>query len=513
MKKILLLVLLSFSTLVQAQNLSAMEPGQVYTTNNLTTFNQNGSQTTGAWQNVGQWGGQLNCWAPSNPGYCGPNPYVNANGQGMINFSYGNTDLYQIVTIASALPNSGTGLRVNGYTFGFTAKNGNGWDGGAQDSLSAYVSLYGNDGNLVRHDYYDLNYKFDWTTFNFSKTFDNPYASKDLSTIRYGFVGYDTNYWAGPYGPEIYNVSFNIKYSVDPCATNVLYSPTCPGYMDALNKLFPTTSSSTNSTTVIATSPTNTVTTTITDDPTNPTVTVTSTTTASTQSASATNAISAPAAPSSERSSGSSTSNTSLGLSIISRNQQREQNIVNQAVQSAVSTAASAAAASQQEAMSVASSAVSNSTSNSIVGSFSSTGTGLRIGSGSQIGLSFQSMDFSTSAETSVTSYRNMLTDRTNPLNEYVEQKPNNNTTAAFSGPAVNANVSNNEAAGGVDLSKIAVTPNGYTDYLNLAIKDVAFYQPKEVYKNQRIVDNNRLLRQLTNDTKHNELVEMQYKK
>ena len=32
--------------------------------------------------------------------------------------------------IASVLPNTGSGLRVNGYNFGFTAKNGNGWDDG-----------------------------------------------------------------------------------------------------------------------------------------------------------------------------------------------------------------------------------------------------------------------------------------------------------------------------------------------------------------------------------------------
>jgi hypothetical protein len=41
----------------------------------------------------------------------------------------------------------------------------------------------------------------------------------------------------------------------------------------------------------------------------------------------------------------------------------------------------------------------------------------------------------------------------------------------------------------------------------------VAFYAPKEVYKNQRNVDNQRALRTLTSDSKHREMVEMQYAK
>ena len=65
---------------------------------------------------------QLTCWASGDPGYCGPNPILRPGGN--INFSYGTADLYQIKAISSVLPNSATGLQVNGFTFGFTAKNG-----------------------------------------------------------------------------------------------------------------------------------------------------------------------------------------------------------------------------------------------------------------------------------------------------------------------------------------------------------------------------------------------------
>ena len=38
-------------------------------------------------------------------------------------------------------------------------------------------------------------------------------------------------------------------------------------------------------------------------------------------------------------------------------------------------------------------------------------------------------------------------------------------------------------------------------------------YAPKEVYRNQRNVDNARLLRQLTNDSRHQEMTEQQYRR
>lgn len=500
--------MLILGSVVSAQNIVTADPSQAYSTKNLVTFNQNGSTTTSPWQNVGQWGGQLSCWGPDNPGYCGPQPYVNANGYGMINFSYGYTDLYQTVKIASALPDSGTGLRVDGFNFGFTAKNGNGWDGGRQDYLAAYVSFYDINGKLTEnYDYSSsTNQRYNWTTFNFAETFNTPYAAKDLSTARYGFVGYDTNFWAGPYGPEIYNVRFSLKYSVDPCATNPLYSATCPGFNDALAKLTVIPSSSpTNNDTSTTTTPTTTITTIITDDPINPTVTVTST--PITQSSVAT------VTATGEKTSTNSTSNTSLGLSVIAKNQQREQNTVNQTVQNAVATAASASVSSQQEALSIASTSVANSIAFSVVNNFSSSTAGLKLSSGAQMGFSIQSSELSMSNESYAMSYKNALTDRTNPLNEYMDHKAMTSSTSVFSGPSVNPAAGNNDIAGGVDLSKMALAPTGYNDYLNFTMKDIAFYQPKEVYKNQKNVDNMKALRQLSSDRLHQDMVEQQYRR
>lgn len=237
----LVLLCLSYSV-SKAQNYSAtgqLDPNQTYTTGNIVQNTPQGGPTP--WVN-GVYQDNLTCWAGGDPGYCGPNAIVRPGGN--INFSYGSTYLYQQQAVASILPNSGTGLQVSGYNFGFTAKNGNGWDDGRTDSLIALVRLWDSTGgrgkdNLLYGTSYDLNYKFNWNTFNYSETFSTPLAAQSIGQVQYGFIGRDNNGWAGPYGPEIYNVRFNLTYKVDPCATNVLSSPTCPGYLEALAKLTP----------------------------------------------------------------------------------------------------------------------------------------------------------------------------------------------------------------------------------------------------------------------------------
>jgi hypothetical protein len=210
-------------------NAQVLDPTQEYTTGNIVLPTIAGSGTT-PWVN-GVYQDSLTCWSWGDPGYCGPNAIVRPGGS--INFSYGTTDLYQSQAIASVLPNSGTGLKVNGYTFSFMAKNGNHWDDARTDYLNAYVHFTNSNGSVVEYDSYNLNYKFNWTNFNFSKNFTSPYSASTLGNVTYGFVGRDNNGWAGPYGPEIYGVNFSLRYSVDQCALNPLYSTTCPGYAEA----------------------------------------------------------------------------------------------------------------------------------------------------------------------------------------------------------------------------------------------------------------------------------------
>lgn len=199
------------------------------TTGNLINTGTSATDTTSVWHN-GVYVTQL-CFQAGQPGNCGPNPSVRAT-SGSINFSYGTADLNQVVNINRALASAGAGVQLSGFNFGFMAKNGNGWDDGRQDYLAAYVKLYGVSGNEVaNYDYSNqTNRKYNWTRFNFSETFADPQLASLYSTAKVGFVGRDNNYWAGNYGPEITNVSFSLKYRVDPCSTNPAYSPSCAGF-------------------------------------------------------------------------------------------------------------------------------------------------------------------------------------------------------------------------------------------------------------------------------------------
>jgi hypothetical protein len=76
---------------------------------------------------------------------------------------------------------------------------------------------------------------------------------------------------------------------------------------------------------------------------------------------------------------------------------------------------------------------------------------------------------------------------------------------------SVKKNVANNELAGNVSIESIAKQPANYAQYF-VMMPDVAFYAPKEIYRNQRTVDNVRALRQMSSDRLHQQMVDQQYK-
>ena len=107
---------------------------------------------------------------------------------------------------------------------------------------------------------------------------------------------------------------------------------------------------------------------------------------------------------------------------------------------------------------------------------------------------------------------RNFTTDRTNPINDIIESRPQvvEQRTEQPMLSSVNRNAQNNEVAGGVDINNMAVVPAGFNAY-SVALRDVAFYAPKEIYRNQKTVDNVRALRSLASDRLHQEMVDQQY--
>ena len=107
---------------------------------------------------------------------------------------------------------------------------------------------------------------------------------------------------------------------------------------------------------------------------------------------------------------------------------------------------------------------------------------------------------------------RNFTTDKTNPINDIIDNKPvvaEQRTEAKL--PAVNASAQNNDVAGGVDINSIAVVPVGFSAY-TIALADANFYQPKEIYRNQRTIDNRRALQNLRSDQLHEQMINQQWR-
>lgn len=512
-------VSLAFLFISSSSNAQVLDPTQTYTTGNIvnnTPYGGPSSWINGVYQN------ELSCWAWGLIGYCGPNPIVRPGNN--INFSYGLTDLHQIQAISNVLPNSGTGLVVKGYNFGFTAKNGNGWDDGRVDQLNAYVTFYDTSNNVAFNKNYNLNYLFNWTNFNYSETFTTPLTVSNLSNVRYGFIGRDNNFWAGPYGPEIYNISFSLKYSVDPCSVNVLSSPSCPGYLDAISK------NSTPITTTIGTVTIYTTSLPATSDVQPTTISVD----AGGVQVSTTGSISAPDnIPQSVKESqkqesderNKSTPNMGLIMNVIRQVQANDRAVQNAAVSNALQEV-STAIANAQEQTNMAFINIQRNNDAQQQQSISSSSTSV-VNSSTPMGrVDYSLMNNETIVTASMT-FRNEFRDiqieqiqqsnlnaNDNPVNMAMQQRlPIENTQAEQRTETVKSNVQPNELAGNVDISSMAVNPPGFNAYLSLALKDGQLYKPDEIYKNQVTVDNVRALRQLSSDRLHQQMVDQQYRK
>ena len=516
----------------------------------------------------------LTCWAGGQPGYCGPNAIVGPNNN--FNFSYGSTYVYQEQQ-ASAIFNGigASGLRINGYNFGFTAKNGNGWDDGRVDQLTALVRFWDTTGskgtsNLLYGNSYDLNYKFNWTTFNYSETFATPLNVSSVGKVQYGFIGRDNNFWAGPYGPEVTNINFSLKYSVDTCSVDPRSSPSCPGYVSSVMSLVPASTSPSSTATVVAeqqaaamsSEPSSSTSTAapVAEQPVQQTQS-TPATVATTTSSSPSVTVTVTASPVAVASASStqekkSTNGTSIGLSVIAKNKEREDAISTQAVSAAVSQAGNASQQAQDQAVSVAATqaqqsvAVTDSIASMTTSLYSiapqqslsnvglsvqqniqqssaqqqgvqaSSGTAMGLASASEVMQTqsiFKQQDTTTFGAQTTESTQvqsNMLLDKTNPINMILDALPLNvETNKQQTTSNVKKDVQPNEVAGGVDITSISVIPQNYNAYLNFVMQDAAFYAVRDIYPKQVNVDNARALRQLSSDRLHQEMVNQQYRK
>ena len=597
-------------------------------TGNLINYSSSPTDTTSIWNN-GVYVNQL-CFGAGQPGNCGPNPSIREGNN--INFSYGTVNLNQIVNINKALSIGGSGVQLSGFNFGFMAKNGNGWDDGRQDYLSAYVNFYNAAGGLAaNYDYTSqTNQRYNWTLFNFSETFASPVAASSYSNAQVGFIGRDNNFWAGTYGPEIYNVNFSLKYSVrpDPCIADPLSSPTCPGYALATvkNSILGSTVSNASATSFVPTinyaslgpaaGPAM-----IGPDPTNPApgpqgpmgpaagpqgpqgpMGPAAGPQGQDPNQNSSGPQDSPSQPgpqgpqqgpaagpqpaggppqqaqsAPQQSSGPSQAGPAAGparsndgpkmtpgaaLSVARAAQEKDKAVQATAVQTATrafesamqsSQTASSNAITMNQDMSASSASAAaqfatqtTQSSQQISGQTQQinnagqtySGTGISVAKANTSVFSIDSLNNFTTGQvssqtSSVTQFRNEsktyeVEESTmqvasfggpgkagNPLSDLMNQRMDMlQTNIEQRNDSVKKNVQPNDLAGGVDVAAMAQIPKGYEAYSIVTLRDAPFYKPETIYKNNRTVDNARLLRGLTggSDAKHQDMVNSQYK-
>ncbi len=492
-----------------ASNAQDLTAGQTYTTDNL--VGNTGGAWSGCYTNTSGafWGGYSG----------GPCPgYDSSTGQ--IIFSYGQHTLSQSIAINQALAAAGVGLQVNGYSYSWRVKNSNinGQQPGSYDP-TAYVdvNLYSSTGSLLVGDRYNYGYYLpDWTTFSGTRTYTNPYSLASVSNLQLSVTAKDSGFWAGYYGPEFMNFNLRLNYSVDPCYSNPLSSPTCPGYGAAYLQSQQT--NSTASTPTVSYSPsTGTSTVTLAPDSTRTDPTVQN---AGGVELSTTGTITAPdGIPTvTKQSIPTATTNTeqekrqvnpaALGIAMntIRRNAEREQSIIRD-IQQQTETQNTQLRASQD----------------ALVGDLvsrtqeQSQSVALAVTVNSALSLNSlsrgpQSQEQSWRAEDTNTNSSATVSPTNNLMSNIQPRLPDTNTNNQSTGPTVNRNTPNNSLAGGVDIANMARNPVGFEQYM-MGMADRPFYAPREIYRGQRNVDNARAERFLNNSSeiRHQLMIEQQY--
>jgi hypothetical protein len=454
--------------------LASHSNAQVSTTGDLIQNNA----WTGCWTPTvdGFWGGTSGgpCPGISESGYAGSNQII---------FSYQQQTISQTTALANALPNSGTGLQVNGYNWHWHVKNSNindGQPGGYDTTAYVTVDLLSASGSILESDKYDYGYRIsDWINPSGTRTYTNPYSLASADSIRLSLTGKDDGFWAGYWGPEFMHVTLNVNYSVDPCYDNPFYSPTCPGFAEALAKLtaeaMPTSEDTTgmpevtqygnNSTSSVPMEET--------------TVTATPTVDAGGIEVSTTGELTIPG-------------DTPKEKPVVEEAKQEEK--PKPQVDYSLIAMVVRQATDLTNVMSVVNQSIMQSTESQVPAS-------------------------SSSAEEIAITTESVTTTQESPVNNVVTSQDNNNqqTTVAVETKTTQQTTvqqtrtqPNEAASGGVSMNDFAKAPADFSAY-QTQLADAAFYAPKEIYRGQVNVDNRRAMRGLGSDRLHQEMVRQQY--
>jgi hypothetical protein len=583
-KKLVLAILLAYSTAVSAQNVNP-DTGSVSTTGNLIDPN--------AWTGVIYMTPAQLAQVEGTGG--GPIPAFNT-GTNTIRYSFMPYTASQIQAINAAMFNNNTNIQVSGYNYSWRLFGDNGF-------LNVTGKLYDTKGAVLEQASYDYFFSpampKNWELISGTSNFSTAHKFDTLGSLEFSATGSDSLFWSGYYGPRIRDINISFNYSLIPTPAPTLPTSTTSNNVisDAIAQatepvvtepVTTTSTASTSSSTPVAES-------------TAPTAQSTTSSSLVTTVAAISPTISPSATTSTNTSSSSNQSSNSASapslssiMSMIESNQARENNIAMTAVAQSNEVAQTAAAQAEKTALETASNSLSQSLDVAKDSAKSETKDN-KTNTNSSLALLPSSGPFVFQANSNVVQQSQQLANQFNlPVNPYNSQQQqqqsqlmNNNNLNASSGlfnrpevviplppvvqeiaqplemkvPTVNniaiqqvdtpnnsmslfakrgdpltdyieqnnilvamaqpetksttvkTNVQDNDLAGIVRIERMAVTPVGFSVY-SLALRDVAFYQPKEIYKNVVIKDNVRTMYFIEkgNTDTYNKMIEGQYK-
>jgi hypothetical protein len=162
-------------------------------------------------------------------GYSGGNVPAYNSSTNTIMFGYNEATVAQTYAINQAL--SGSGVQIGGYNYSWQYLNNSNTGG----TLSSTISLKSPTGSTLESYNYAMNQIADgWRTMSGTQNFNQQYAGSDVGNLSISFTGKDARWWAGLYGPQVRDVNLSLNYTVDPCVSNPLYSPSCSNYNQVL---------------------------------------------------------------------------------------------------------------------------------------------------------------------------------------------------------------------------------------------------------------------------------------
>jgi len=436
-----------------------------------------------------------------------------------IMFSYGTSTLSQTIGINQAL--GGTGIQVHGYNYGWefryisnnTTEN---------DTLLFNISLRDSSGTVVESQNLSWDgamqmniFQYDtWYTVSNSRTFDNPYT--DPQSITLSMTGRDGGYWAGYYGPEVRNVSLSVNYSFDPCAADPLYSSSCDGYWQAWFEkycLFWCSSPSEPEIEVASVdyslTPSTTSSTSIPEETTTGEVKVD----AGGIEVTSTGELQVPdGIPEEAREKKPVDMNLIMSIVREATDDSKALAVVNQSIQQSMDESANPDFSMTNETLASIDRQRESSIEQSITENIDAAQSSF-ISSIQSVTSEVTNLPQNITQEQSVTyEFQTESKVETSELETQSLPRVSNEDQKEIT-QTVKKEVQDNEAAGGVSIDSLAQTPIDFNSYLNQQLKDMAFYAPKEIYKNQTTVDNATALRLLNgkSDKLHEELVNQQY--